>query len=38
MKIAIVHDWFQDKGGAENVISSLLNLYPEADFFGQQTR
>lgn len=34
MKIAIVHDWFQDKGGAENVISSLLNLYPEADFFA----
>ncbi len=33
-KVAIVHDWYQDKGGAENVISSLLNLYPDADFFA----
>ena len=33
-KIAIIHDWYQDKGGAENVISSLLNLYPDADFFA----
>jgi len=33
-KIAIVHDWFQDKGGAENVIASLLNIYPDADFFA----
>ncbi len=33
-KVAIIHDWYQDKGGAENVISSLLNLYPDADFFA----
>ncbi|BAF71305.1 glycosyltransferase [Sulfurovum sp. NBC37-1] len=33
-KIAIIHDWYQNKGGAENVISSLLNLYPDADFFA----
>jgi len=34
MKIAIVHDWYQEKGGAENVIVSLLHLYPEADLFA----
>ena len=33
-RIAIVHDWFQDKGGAENVITSLLNVYPDANFFA----
>ncbi len=34
MKIAIVHDWFKVEGGAENVVTSLLNIYPEADFFS----
>lgn len=34
MKIAIVHDWFKIEGGAENVVTSLLNIYPEADFFS----
>lgn len=34
MKIAIVHDWFKIEGGAENVVTSLLNIYPEADFFA----
>ena len=34
MRIAIVHDWFQDRGGAESVITSLLNIYPNADFFA----
>lgn len=33
-KIAIIHDWYQDQGGAEHVISSLLKLYPDADFFA----
>jgi len=33
-RIAIIHDWYQDRGGAEHVISSLLNLYPDADFFA----
>ncbi len=33
-KVAIIHDWYQDKGGAENVITSLLNLFPDADFFA----
>lgn len=34
MKVAIVHDWFKVEGGAENVVTSLLNIYPEADFFS----
>lgn len=34
MRVAIVHDWFQDKGGAENVVSSLIDIYPDADFFA----
>ncbi len=34
MKVAIVHDWFKTEGGAENVVTSLLNIYPEADFFA----
>ncbi len=33
-KVAIIHDWYQEKGGAENVIASLLNIYPNADFFA----
>ena len=34
MNIAIVHDWFTEKGGAENVVSELLDLFPEAEFFS----
>ena len=34
MKIAIVHDWFKVEGGAENVVTSLLSIYPESDFFS----
>ena len=29
-----MHDWFKVEGGAENVVTSLLKLYPEADFFA----
>ena len=29
-----MHDWFKIEGGAENVVTSLLKLYPEADFFA----
>lgn len=32
-KIAIVHDYFNQNGGAENVIESLLKLYPKADIY-----
>lgn len=34
MRVAIVHDWFHIEGGAESVVRSLLNIYPEADFFS----
>lgn len=34
IKIAIVHDWFVDSGGAEKVVRKLLNLYPSADVFS----
>ncbi len=34
MKIAIIHDWFDTPGGAENVIGNLLEIYPDADLFS----
>ncbi|NOR54956.1 MAG: glycosyltransferase [Sulfurovum sp.] len=34
MKIAIIHDWFDTPGGAENVIENMLELYPDADLFS----
>jgi len=34
LKVAIVHDWFKIEGGAESVVISLLNIYPNADFFS----
>lgn len=34
MKIAIVHDWLNQKvGGGENVVFELAELYPQADIF-----
>lgn len=34
MKIAIVHDWLNQKdGGAESVLFELATIYPEADIF-----
>lgn len=33
MKIAIVHDWLVAPGGAEQVLSRLLKLFPQADLF-----
>jgi len=44
MKVAIVHDWFDKPGGAENVIRNLLEIYPDAhlyalvDFFSKEDR
>jgi hypothetical protein len=32
-KIAIICDWLIDSGGAELVISHLLELYPDADIY-----
>ncbi len=33
MKIAIAHDWLVSSGGAEKVLESLLEIYPDADVF-----
>ncbi|MCR5723548.1 MAG: glycosyltransferase [Treponema sp.] len=33
MKVAIVHDWLVNYGGAERVVESLLSLYPNADIY-----
>ena len=33
MKIALVHDWLIDFGGAEKVLEELLCVFPEADVF-----
>lgn len=33
MKVAIVHEYVLKLGGAERVLSSLLDMYPEADVF-----
>jgi len=32
-KIALVHDWFNEAGGAEKVVREILHCYPEADVF-----
>jgi len=32
-KIAIVHDWLVNYGGAERVVEQLLQIYPEAEIF-----
>jgi glycosyltransferase involved in cell wall biosynthesis len=33
MKVAIVHDWFNEVGGAEKVVKELLFCYPTADLY-----
>lgn len=33
-KVAIVHDWFVDSGGAEKVIAKILEVFPNADLFS----
>ena len=33
MKVAIVHDWLNQLGGAEAVLEALTELYPEAPIF-----
>lgn len=34
MRIAIVHDWLVTYAGAERVLASLINLWPQADLFS----
>ena len=33
MKVAIVHDYLTQRGGAERVVLSLLRLFPDADLY-----
>jgi glycosyltransferase involved in cell wall biosynthesis len=33
LKIALVHDWFNEAGGAEMVVREILHCYPDADVF-----
>lgn len=33
MKVAIVHDWLTELGGAEKVLTAIIELYPDADIF-----
>lgn len=33
MRVAIVHDWLVNYGGAERVVESFLSIYPDADIF-----
>lgn len=34
MKVAVVHDWFNDIGGAEKVVREILLCFPDADVFS----
>ena len=31
LKVAVVHDWLTQKGGAEGVLEEILHLFPQAD-------
>lgn len=33
MKVALVHDWLNQRGGAENVLETLVELYPESPVY-----
>lgn len=33
MRIALVHDWLNQKGGAEHVLETLVGLYPSAPIY-----
>ncbi|MBT6151539.1 MAG: glycosyltransferase family 4 protein [Bacteroidetes bacterium] len=33
IKVAFVHDWLIDRGGAETVLSAMLDLWPEAPVY-----
>ena len=32
-RVAIVHDWLVNYGGAERVVEAFLKIYPDADIF-----
>ena len=33
MKIALVHDYIKEYGGAERVLETLHEIYPDADIY-----
>lgn len=33
LKVAIVHDWLTNQGGAENVVTAMSDLFPDAPIF-----
>ncbi|MFQ3191187.1 MAG: glycosyltransferase involved in cell wall biosynthesis [Paraglaciecola sp.] len=33
-KIAIIHDWLVESGGAEKVLAELINIFPQADIYS----
>lgn len=33
MKLAVVHDWLNQKGGAEDVLETLMAMYPESPLY-----
>lgn len=34
MRVAIVHDWLVDSGGAEKVLHQIIGIFPSADIFA----
>ncbi len=34
LKVAVVHDWLVDYGGAERVLSEIVELFPQGDLFS----
>ncbi len=34
LKVALVHDWFTEPGGAEKVIGRIIHLYPQCEVFS----
>tara|TARA_B110001454_G_scaffold57662_1_gene56448 strand:+ start:12258 stop:13370 length:1113 start_codon:yes stop_codon:yes gene_type:complete len=34
MRVALVHDWFVESGGAEKVIAKIMDIFPDADVFS----
>ena len=33
MKVALVHDWLNQMGGAEDVLEALVEMYPAAPIY-----
>ena len=33
MRIALIHDWLNQVGGAEDVLAELVQMYPQAPIY-----